>query len=63
MGVFLSFNWGVAGGGGGCCTFLLMLGGVISRCRAVECLVSVGNCVTYNRPLLSSYKGDDVVVS
>ena len=39
------------------------LGGVITWHRAVECLVSVSNCVIYILPLLLSYKYDDIAVS
>ena len=39
------------------------LGGVITWHRAVECLVSVSDCLIYNLPLLSSSKYDDIVVS
>ena len=38
-------------------------GGVVTWPRAVEYLVAVGNCVIEIRPLLLSYKFDDIVVS
>ena len=39
------------------------LDGVITWHRAVECLVSVANCVIYILPFLLSYKYADIVVS
>ena len=56
MGVFRILF--LEGGRNFCCP----LGGVITWHRAVECLVSVSNCVTYMLPLMLSYKHDDIVV-
>ena len=46
----------------GAAIFVCPLGGVITWHRAVECLVSVSNCVIYMLPLMLSYKHDDIVV-
>ena len=54
MGVFINFIWGGA-------KLFSPPGGVIIRHCAVECLVSVSNCVIYIRPLQLNYKYHDII--
>ena len=51
QGVFIMFNWGSN-------FFCAPVGIIIVWHRAVECLVSVSNCVIYILPLLLSYRYD-----
>ena len=61
MGVFIICPLG-GGGGGGARNFVCPRSVVITWHGAVECLVSVSNCVIYILPLLLSCKYDDSVV-